>query len=119
MNTQTQPATLKIVVEESNDDLRVFHTNFELTELPEFFISRHEQPSEVEWSALAFEVVQLPGVERITLRPYWLSVQKGTAFEWEAISPAIKQLLLWVGKTFVVQSAGQPTNEQRTAKSSG
>ena len=69
MNSQQQPETLKIVVEEVTDTFRIFHTNFELTALPGQQISRHELPEEAEWSALASEVVELPGVETVVLRP--------------------------------------------------
>lgn len=103
MNSQQQPEMLKIVIEEVSDTFRVFNTNFELTALPGQQISRHERPEEADWSALASEVVQLPGVETVVLRPYAIGIHKGVAFDWEVISPAVKQLLLWVGNTFGVQ----------------
>src|SRR5579871_5505672 len=74
MNSQRQPETLKIVIEEVSDHFRVFNTNFELTALPGLQISRYELPEEAEWSALASEAVQLPGVETVMLRPYGLGI---------------------------------------------
>jgi hypothetical protein len=116
MNSQQQAETLKIVVEEVTDTFRIFHTNFELTALPGLQISRHETPEEGEWSALAMETVQLPGVEAVVLRPYGLGIHRAVAFEWEAISPTVKQLLLWVGNTFGVQPVPQPKTAQRTGR---
>ena len=116
MNIQQQPEILKIVIEEVTDTFRVFHTNFELTALPGQQISRHELPPEAEWSPLASEAVQLPGVETVVLRPYGLGVHRGVAFEWEAISPSVKQLLLWVGNTFGVQPQPQSQAAKRTGR---
>jgi hypothetical protein len=116
MNSQRQPETLKIVVEEISDHFRVFNTNFELTALPGLQISRYELPEDAEWSALACEAVQLPGVETVMLRPYGLGIHKAVAFEWDAISPAVKQLLLWVGNTFGVESSQDSKPVKRTGK---
>lgn len=100
MNSQPQPETLKIVIEEVSDSFRIFHTSFELTALSGQQISRHETPEEAEWSPLAMEAVQLPGVETVVLRPYGLGVHKAMAWDWERVAPPVKQLLLWVGNTF-------------------
>jgi hypothetical protein len=81
MNSQQQPGTLRIVIEEVNDEFRIFHTNFELTALPRQQISRHEVPEEVDWSALASEAVQLDGVVTVILQPYSLGIYKGLAFD--------------------------------------
>ena len=116
MNSQQQPEMLRIVIEEVSDTFRVFNTNFELTALSGQQISRHELPEEEEWSALASEVVQLPGVETVVLRPYAIGIHKGVAFDWEAISPAVKQLLLWVGTTFGVRQQPQSKGTKRTSK---
>ena len=116
MNSQRQPETLKIVVEEISDHFLVFNTNFELTALPGLQISRYEPPEDVEWSALACEAVQLPGVETVMLRPYGLGIHKAVAFEWDAVSPAVKQLLLWVGDTFGVELSQQSKPAKRTGK---
>lgn len=105
MNSQHQPDMLKIVIEEVTDSFRIFHTNFELTALPGQQISRYETLEEEEWSPLAMEVVQLPGVETVVLRPYGLGIYKGVAFDWDAISPGVKNILLWVGNTFGVQQS--------------
>jgi hypothetical protein len=115
MNSQ-QLETLKIVIEEVSDHFRVFNTNFELTALPGLQISRYELSEEAEWSALAMEAVQLPGVETVMLRPYGLGIHKAVAFEWDSISPAVKQLLLWVGNTFGLESSQHSKPVKRTGK---
>jgi hypothetical protein len=115
MNSPHQAETLKIVVEEVSDSFRIFHTNFELTALPGLQISRHETPEEAEWSPLAMEAVQLPGVETIVLRPYALGVHKAMAWDWETVAMPVKQLLLWVGNTFGVQ----PPSKAKPAKRTG
>jgi hypothetical protein len=114
MNNQQQPETLKIVVEEVTDTYRIFNTNYELTALPGLQISRHEPPDAEGWSPLAMEAVQIPGVETVVLRPYALGIHRAVAFEWDAISPAVKQLLLWVGNTFGIQPLPQLKSTKRT-----
>jgi len=116
MNNQQPPETLKIVIEEVTDTYRVFNTNYELTALPGLQISRHEPPEAEGWSPLAMEAVQIPGVETVVLRPYALGIHKAVAFEWDAISPAVKQLLLWVGNTFVTQPLPQAKQEKMAGK---
>jgi hypothetical protein len=116
MNNRQLPETLKIVIEEVTDTYRIFDTNYELTALPGLQISRHE-PSETDaWSPLAMEAVQIPGVETVVLRPYALGIHKAVAFEWDAISPAVKQLLLWVGNTFGIEQLPQTKQEKRAGK---
>ena len=116
MNNQQLPETLKIVIEEITDTYRIFNTNYELTALPGVQISRHE-PAEAEgWSPLAMEAVQIPGVETVVLRPYALGIHRAVAFEWDAISPAVKQLLLWVGNTFGIQPLPQTKQRKMAGK---
>ena len=62
------------------------------------------------------EAVQLPDVQTVQLQPYFLGIHKGVAFEWDAISPAVKQLLLWVGNTFGVQPSTPPKTTKGTGK---
>jgi hypothetical protein len=114
MNSPHQPEMLKIVVEEVSDSFRIFHTSFELTALPGLQISRHEMPEEAEWSPLAMEAVQLPGVETVVLRPYGLGIHKAMAWDWDTVALPVKQLLLWVGNTFAVQPPPKAKPAKRT-----
>jgi hypothetical protein len=102
MNSQHEPETIKIVVEEVTPTFHIFHTNFELTTLEGQQVSRHEVAADEEFAPIATEVVQIPGVETVILRPYGIGIHKAMAFDWEDISPAAKEVLLWVGKTFWV-----------------
>lgn len=113
MNSQHQPETLKIVIEEVTDSFRIFHTSFELTALPGQQVSRHETPEEGEWSPLAMEAAQLPGVEAVLVRPYGLGVHKAVAWDWNVVAPPVKQLLIWVGSTF---DARVPPKSARPAR---
>lgn len=103
-----EPKTIKIVVEEVSDSFRIFHTNFELTSMEGQQITRHEVPTGEEFAPLATEVDQIPGVEVVILRPYGIGIHKAMAFDWEDISPAAKEVLLWVGKTFGVDQRPKP-----------
>jgi len=81
MNSQHEPETIKIVVEEVRDGFRIFHTNFELTTLEGQQVSRHEVSTDGEFAPIATEVVQLPGVETVILRPYGSGIHKAMAFD--------------------------------------
>jgi hypothetical protein len=113
MNSQHEPETIKIVVEEVSDGFRIFHTNFELTTLEGQQVSRHEVSTDGEFAPIATEVVQLPGVETVILRPYGSGIHKAMAFDREDISPAAKEVLLWVGKTFGVDQKPKPNKPKR------
>lgn len=43
---------------------------------------------------LAQDVLAIEGVLAVTLGPYQLTVEKGVGFEWEDLSPAIREILL-------------------------
>jgi len=113
MNSQHEPETIKIVVEVVTDSFRIFHTNFELTTLEGQQVTRHEVPTSGEFAPIATEVVQLPGVEVVILRPYGIGIHKAMAFDWDDISPAAKEVLLWVGKTFGVDQKPKPSKPKR------
>jgi hypothetical protein len=66
-----------------------------------------------EFAPTATEVVQIPGVEVVILRPYGIGIYKAMAFDWEDISPAAKEVLLWVGKTFGVDQKPKPNRPKR------
>jgi hypothetical protein len=66
-----------------------------------------------EFAPIATEVVQLPGVETVILRPYGSGIHKAMAFDREDISPAAKEVLLWVGKTFGVDQKPKPNKPKR------
>ena len=92
---------------------RAKHTNFELTSLEGQQVSRHELSTGGELSPLATQVVQIPGVETIILRPYGIGIHTAMAFDWEDISPAAKEVLLWVGKAFGVDQKPKPNKPKR------
>jgi hypothetical protein len=113
MDNQHEPETIKIVVEEVSDGFRIFHTNFELTTLEGQQVSRHEVAAEGEFAPIATEAIEIPGVETVILRPYGIGIHKAMAFDWEDISPAAKEVLLWVGKTFGVDQKSKPSKLKR------
>ena len=113
MNNPHQPETIKIVVEEVSDGFRIFHTNFELTTLEGQQVSRHEVSANGEFAPIPTEVVQIRGVETVILRPYGIGIHKAMACEWDEISPAAKEVLLWVGKTFGVDQKPKPNKPKR------
>jgi hypothetical protein len=113
MNSQHEPETIKIVVEEVTPTFHIFHTNFELTTLEGQQVSRHEVAADEEFAPIATEVVQIPGVETVILRPYGIGIHKAMAFDWEDISPAAKEVLLWVGKAFGVDQKPKPNKPKR------
>ena len=57
--------------------------------------------------------MQTPGVEVVILRPYGIGIHKAMAFDWEDISSAAKEVLLWVGKTFGVAQTLKPSKPKR------
>ena len=46
------------------------------------------------------EVLEIPGVEIVVLRPYGVGIHKAVAFEWDPIIAEVDRLLYWVGHAF-------------------
>ena len=46
------------------------------------------------------EVLEIPGVETVVLRPYGVGIHKAVAFEWDPIIAEVDRLLYWVGHAF-------------------
>jgi hypothetical protein len=90
----------KIVAESVTETFTVLHCNFALTSLPGQQVSRNEPPEGEDWSLLALEVLEIPGVETVVLRPYGVGIHRAVAFEWDPILAAAERLLYWVGHAF-------------------
>lgn len=90
----------KVIAEALNDTFIILHCNFALTSLPGLQISRNESPESEDWSPLAMEILSIPGVEQVTLRPYGIGISRAVAFDFPPIIAAAERLLYWVGRAF-------------------
>jgi len=95
--SQEQPKT---VWEEVSAGFRIAHSEACLTSNAGCQLSRNEPPEDEDWSPLAMEVLEIPGVETVVLRPYGVGIHKAVAFEWDPIIAEVDRLLYWVGHAF-------------------
>lgn len=96
--------TFRILVEECDTDFRKYHTDWELCKNAKLEQERHGEL----WSKktlgsnqhpclghlLITEIFKQPGVAKVVLSPYCLSVYIGKAFDRETIESQIKRLLM-------------------------
>lgn len=96
-SSTTQPRT---VVEEVTPTFTIIHTEACLTSNSGYQISRNEPPENEDWSPLAMEILEIPGVEVVVLRPYGIGIHRAVAFDWDPILAEAQRLLYWVGHAF-------------------
>ena len=77
-----QPTVLR---ESVTDSFTILHVNYLLTDLPGLQVSRNERSEGEEWSPLVTEVLDIPGVEAVVLRPYGVGVHRAAAFDFDPI----------------------------------
>ena len=95
----------------ADQDLRVFHTNFPISNLHWMFpgsildvkdLSLPSPPSEIgDVGKNVIEVLRvIDGVVSVNLARYFVEVHKGPLFEWEDIEPAVIERLIKAGRAF-------------------
>ena len=114
--------TPKIVPERVlNPRLRVYHVNFEISQsVIESFKRPLRETSEKylkkvgeRGTLLLREIFAIPGVTEVYIEPYELDVEKGYAFSWGEIEPAVMEALRRVISSLTPPS---PTLQERMAK---
>jgi hypothetical protein len=87
----------KVILESVTDSFTILHVNYLLTDLSGLQVSRNEHPEGEEWSPLVMEILEIPGVETVVLRPYGVGIHRAAAFDFDRILPEVERLLYWVG----------------------
>ena len=92
---EEQPTTLR---ERVTDSFTILHVNYLLTDLPGLEVIRNELPEKgEEWPPLVTEILDIPGVETVVLRPYGVGIHRAATFDFDRILPEVERLLYWLG----------------------
>lgn len=89
-------ARIKVCYTEKDLDARVYHLSVEISNYPFHSFQRPLREGSLKddvnfaeigeiGSSVIREIFAIPGVHEVFIKPYELSVKKGTAFEWQEI----------------------------------
>jgi len=87
----------KVIAETVTDSYVILNVNYLLTNLAGLQVARNERPEGEEWPPLVTEILEVPGIECVVLRPYCVGIHRAAAFDFDLIIPEVERLLYWFG----------------------
>jgi len=98
---ETTPVSYKVEIV-PNPNMRIFHTNFEISESHIQVFYRPLRESSEEYltkigrigATIVRRLFRIPGVTRVFVHPYSLDIEKGECFEWNQIEPKVIEVIM-------------------------